>query len=79
MHDAAFDPFGSGYDSATDYRGNVTSVTTYADAPGGSGTIIHSTTYDIAGNVITAEVDCCQLKTSDLGQACDAGATGQIP
>jgi len=57
------DPFGSSYVSTTDYRGNVTSVTTYADAPGASGTITHSTTYDIAGNVMTAQVDCCQLKS----------------
>ncbi len=63
MHDATFDPFGSSYVSTTDYRGNVTSVTTYADAPGASGTITHSTTYDIAGNVMTAQVDCCQLKS----------------
>lgn len=51
------------YDSATDYRGNVTTVTTYADAANASGAINHSTTYDIAGNVTTAEADCCQLKT----------------
>lgn len=63
MHDPAFDPFGSSYLSSTDYRGNVTSVTTFADAPGASGTITHSTTYDIAGNVMTAQVDCCQLKS----------------
>lgn len=51
------------YDSSTDYRGNVTSVTTYIDAGTPSGSITHSTTYDIAGNVTTAQVDCCQLKT----------------
>jgi RHS repeat-associated protein len=51
------------YDSATDYRGNVTGVTTYSDAAASSGAVTHSTTYDIAGNAITAQVDCCQLKT----------------
>ena len=51
------------YDSATDYRGNVTSVITYPDASSTSNTITHSTTYDIAGNVMTAQVDCCRLKT----------------
>jgi RHS repeat-associated protein len=51
------------YDSSTDYRGNVTSVTTYPDANSTSGTITHSTTYDIASNVMTAQVDCCQLKS----------------
>src|SRR6059058_1315637 len=37
MHDAAFDPFGGSYDAGTDYRGNVTSVTTYTDAGTESG------------------------------------------
>ncbi|HEY6806224.1 MAG TPA: hypothetical protein VI306_21780, partial [Pyrinomonadaceae bacterium] len=51
------------YDPNTDYRGNVTAVTTYTDAPGASGSITHTNTYDIAGNVTSAQVDCCQLKT----------------
>jgi RHS repeat-associated protein len=51
------------YNSTTDYRGNVTSVTTYPDATSSSGTITHSTTYDIAGNAMTAQVDCCQQKS----------------
>lgn len=50
------------YNSATDYRGNVTSVTKYADAATPSGGITHSITYDIAGNVMTAQMDCCQQK-----------------
>lgn len=51
------------YLGGTDYRGNVTSTTTYADAATPSGSITHSITYDIAGNVTSAQVDCCQLKT----------------
>jgi RHS repeat-associated protein len=51
------------YDSNSDYRGNVTSATTYTDAPGALGAIIHDTYYDIAGNVTRAEVDCCQEET----------------
>jgi RHS repeat-associated protein len=51
------------YDPATDYRGNVTSVTTYPDTSNTSTAITHATTYDIAGNVITTQVNCCQLKT----------------
>lgn len=43
------------YDPATDYRGNVTSVTTYPDATTTTGAITHQTTYDITGNVITAQ------------------------
>jgi len=41
-----------------------TSVTTYAAAAGASARITHSSTYDIAGNVMTAEVDCCHLNPS---------------
>lgn len=73
MHDPAFDPFGSGYVSATDYRGNLTSVTTYSDAATPLGSITHSTTYDIAGNVITAQVDCCQLKSFTYSGAGTSG------
>ena len=62
MHDGAYDPFGGSYNASTDYRGNVTSVTTYTDANTPSGSITHSSTYDIAGNVTSAEVDCCHLK-----------------
>lgn len=51
------------YNAATDYRGNVTAVTTYSDAPNASGAITRSATYDIAGNVITADVDCCQQQS----------------
>ncbi|HEX6046786.1 MAG TPA: RHS repeat-associated core domain-containing protein [Pyrinomonadaceae bacterium] len=51
------------YLPGTDYRGNVTSVTTYADAATPSGAITHAMTYDIAGNVTSAQVDCCQLKS----------------
>lgn len=51
------------YDANTDYRGNVTSVTTYPDANSTSNTITHATTYDIAGNVMTTQVDCCQSQS----------------
>lgn len=63
MHDPAFDPFQPTADASTDARGNLTSVTNYSDAGTGAGAITHSTTYDIAGNVTTAQVDCCQLKS----------------
>jgi len=58
----------SPYDASTDYRGNVTSVKTYPDVstadPNNSATYIkHSTTYDIAGNVMTVQADCCQQKS----------------
>ena len=51
------------YDATTDYRGNVTTVTTYPDATTTTGAISNTTKYDIAGNVTTTEVDCCQSKS----------------
>lgn len=63
MHDAAFDPASGSYDSATDKRGNVVSVTAYSDAAGSTGAITQTATYDIAGNVVTADADCCRQKS----------------
>jgi len=57
------------YDPATDYRGNVTGVTTYPDATTTTGAITHSTTYDLAGNVMTAQVDCCQTQSFTYSSA----------
>ncbi|HYV11705.1 MAG TPA: DUF4214 domain-containing protein [Pyrinomonadaceae bacterium] len=57
------------YDSSTDYRGNVTSVTTYPDATTTTGAITQGTTYDIAGNVMTAQVDCCQSQSFTYSSA----------
>lgn len=51
------------YDSTTDYRGNVTSITTYPDTGNTSNTIIHSSKFDIAGNVTSEQVDCCQTQS----------------
>jgi RHS repeat-associated protein len=61
------------YDATTDYRGNVTSVTTYPDATSSTGAITHATTYDIAGNVMTAQVDCCTLKSFTYSGAGSGG------
>ena len=54
------------YIPATDYRGNLTTATTYSDAANAAGAITRAITYDIAGNVTTAQVNCCQLKTFEL-------------
>lgn len=50
----------------TSARGDITTVTQYADAgnPGGPASpVSHSTNYDSMGNVTLAYVDCCQQKT----------------
>jgi RHS repeat-associated protein len=48
------------FDPSTNYRGNVTSVTTYADASSASGAITETRAYDITGNVLTASTSCCE-------------------
>jgi RHS repeat-associated protein len=45
------------------YRGDPTSVTTYQTPAGPSGPITKNFTYDWFGNLLTAQVNCCQLKT----------------
>jgi hypothetical protein len=57
------------YLPGTDYRGNVTSTTTYADAANATGSVTRAIKYDIAGNVTSAEVDCCQLKTFEYSDS----------
>jgi RHS repeat-associated protein len=44
-------------------RANATSVTSYTDPVTPGGAIIKSYTYDSLGNLRTAQLDCCQLKT----------------
>ncbi len=43
----------------TDYRGNVTQVTTYADAVNATGPVVETRRYDITGNMVTATSSCC--------------------
>jgi len=62
-YDSTFNPYSGNYNYANEYRGNVTSTTTYTDPVTPSGGITHNTTYDIAGNVTSADVDCCHKKT----------------
>lgn len=51
------------YDSSTDYRGNVTQVTSYADAAGLTGAISETRRYDIAGNLVKSAASCCEQTT----------------
>lgn len=57
------------YNPDTDYRGNLTTITTYPDASTITGAITHNITYDIAGNVVTAQVDCCQAQSFTYSSA----------
>lgn len=50
------------YDASTDYRGNLTQVTRYANAEAqpASGATVETRTYDITGNVVASGSACCQ-------------------
>lgn len=54
-----------GYGAASAYRGNVTKVTAFADATLATdpNVDISDREYDIAGNLVSATLSCCQLKT----------------
>lgn len=72
QHDLAYDPYDTEFfDPATNYRGNVTSVTRFSDAanapeqtgpgaPDVGGGITETRTYDITGNLVTASTSCCE-------------------
>lgn len=49
--------------SVTAYRGNVTTVKRYEDPTNLSTAISRSSTYDVAGNRVTASLDCCNTRT----------------
>lgn len=50
------------YDTWTSYRGNLTTITRYKNASAGTGSINRTVDYDTLGNVVTAQLDCCQEK-----------------
>jgi RHS repeat-associated protein len=47
------------YDPWTDYRGNVTQITSYADAVNLTGAVTETRRYDITGNVVKSTSSCC--------------------
>lgn len=49
----------SNYGTSFAYRGLVTTVTAYTDPVTPSGAISHNSTYDMLGNMRTADADCC--------------------
>ena len=51
------------YNPATDYRGNVTQVTTYADGANLTGAVTETRRYDITGNLVQASTACCEQTT----------------
>jgi RHS repeat-associated protein len=53
----------SGYPCTMNYRGNPTAVTTYTSPSVPSGGITKNFTYDVFGNLLTAQLNCCESKT----------------
>jgi RHS repeat-associated protein len=51
------------YDPSTDYRGNVTQITSYADATGLTGAVTETRRYDVTGNVVKTSTSCCEQTT----------------
>lgn len=53
------------YDSATNYRGNITKVTSFADATNANDPdkSVKNIKYDITGNIIEVPLSCCNVKT----------------
>src|SRR6185369_14887424 len=51
------------YDGSTDYRGNVTQVTSYADALNLTGAVTETRGYDVTGNLVKASTACCEQTT----------------
>jgi RHS repeat-associated protein len=58
-----------GYGCSATGRGNPTSVTNYTNAAAPSGAITKNFTYDSFGNVVQADVDCCQQKKWNFSAA----------
>jgi RHS repeat-associated protein len=53
----------AGHGCSMNYRGNPTAVTTYLTPATPSGGITKNFTYDVFGNLLTAQLNCCQSKT----------------
>jgi RHS repeat-associated protein len=50
------------YGSGFNVRGNLTRLTSYANAAAATGPVTKNSTFDSLGNVRTAQVNCCQLQ-----------------
>lgn len=50
-------------------RGNLTKIKRYANASAGTGAIERFSTYDILGNLVSVDLDCCNKKTFTFSSA----------
>lgn len=60
-----------GYDSSSSYRGNLTTVTAFSDATltTDSDSDVKEINYDIVGNLVSATLSCCSLRTWEYDKA----------
>lgn len=74
----------SNYGCSFTARGNPTSITVYTNAAAPSGPITKNRSYDVFGNLVQADLDCCQSKKWNFSSATQyadpdsvvSGATG---
>jgi RHS repeat-associated protein len=52
------------YDPSTDFRGNLTQITSYADASGPSSPVTETRYFDVTGNIVKVGSACCGEQTS---------------
>jgi RHS repeat-associated protein len=55
------------FDPNTNYRGNVTKQTSYADAQNQTGAIAQTSQYDMTGNMVKASTSCCEQTAVQYG------------
>jgi len=53
------------YDYSTEYRGNITQITRYANAVGLTGAVSETRRYDVTGNQVKSSTSCCEQTTSN--------------
>jgi RHS repeat-associated protein len=55
------------YDPSTDYRGNITRITKYADAANLAAPVVETRGYDTTGNLVAVSSSCCDEARDNYG------------
>ena len=66
------------YGAGFNIRGNLTSVTRYSNAAGGTGPVTRNFTYDTLGNLRAAQLDCCNQKVFNFSSVTQYSAPDSI-
>jgi RHS repeat-associated protein len=59
----------TGFGASFNTRGNLTSLTRYLNPSAGTGGLTRTFSYDTLGNVVSAQLDCCNQKTFTFSSA----------